>query len=96
MHVLVLEARVELACGRLSAHLLKTSDQLLSLFGSDHPRAAQHLGMGNRSIQVLLQQVDVKPNRCVESLNRWMQTLLKTLTPGGGRGINGHRARTCC
>ena len=96
VHVLVLETRVELTRGGLCSDLLEATHQLLSLLGRDHPGAAQHPGMGDRSIQVLLQQGDVKTDRGVETLNRGMQTLLKALTPGGGRGINGHRARYRC
>ena len=38
--------------------------------------------MGNRPIQILLKQREIKPNRSVEHFNKGMQALLEAITPG--------------
>jgi len=96
VHVLVLKTGAEAAGGRLGAHPLEPTHQLLRLFRADHAGAGEHAGVGDRTVEVLLQQRDVEADRGVEALDGGMEPLLEPLTPGGGGGIHGHRARSRC
>ena len=90
VHIFSLQTGIELAPGCLSSDILQALDQLGRLALADHSATAQHAGMGDGAVQVLLQQGDVKTDRGVEALDRRMQALLEALAPGRRGGINSH------
>ena len=49
--------------------MFKTTHQLICLFDLDHTALSEHAGVGDRTVEVLLQQGDVEPNRGVEPLD---------------------------
>ena len=84
VNVFILKPWLETACCCFSTDLLQTTAKLIRLIGGNHTAVGQHAGMGDRSVEVLLKQGDVKADRGIESLDRRMQTLFETITPGGG------------
>ena len=81
VHVLGLQAGTKIPGRRFLAHLLQAGHQLLGFGGGDHAHAAQHGGVGNRTIEILLQQLDVEADRGIEAFNRRVEPLLETVAP---------------
>ena len=81
VHVFSLQTWTKIPRRRFLAHLLQAGHQLLGFGGGDHAHAAQHGGVGNRTIEILLQQLDIEADRGIEALNRRMEPLLETVAP---------------
>jgi len=84
VHILILEARCESALSRFSPYPLQPPAELIRLSVTDHPALGEHAGMRDGSIEILLQEVDVEADGGIETLDRRMQPLLETVTPGCG------------
>ena len=92
MHILVLQTGLKITSSGLSADLLKTSTELIRFSRVDHTALGKHAGMGNRTIEILLKEIDVEADRGVEAFDSRMQALFEPVTPGGGASA---RHSTC-
>jgi hypothetical protein len=84
VNILSLQTRLKQTLSRLETHPFQAFDQGGSLVGPDHTTLTKHAGMGHRSIQILLEQGDVKTDRGIEAFDRRMETLLKAIAPAAG------------
>ena len=99
VNILISQTGLKRSVGSLPAHRFKTLHQLVRLCRRDHPGGRKHACVGNRSVQVLLQEGQVKPNRRIEGLDERMKALFKPITPGAsrttGHATSHHAFRRC-
>ena len=89
VHVLGLDARLELTGGHLRTHLLEALLQADGLLKADHAADPEHAGMGDGAIEILLQQGNIETDRGIEPLDRRMEPLIEAVAPAGRRAT-GH------
>ena len=84
MHILVSQTRLKTPRGGFTPDRLQTGTELISLISTNHAAFRKHAGMGDGTVEVLLQKRDVKTDGGIETLNRRMKALIKTIAPCGG------------
>ena len=89
--ILSLKAGSEVCSCRLGPDGLQTLNEAAGLLRSDHTVVAQHAGMGDGAVQILLEQGQVKANRGIEPLDGGMESLLKAVAPAGRRATRDAR-----
>ena len=81
VHVFALSPWTKRSSRGFTANGLQTIHNLLSLRRRDHPTGRQHAPVGHGSIQILLQQGQVKADGGIEPDNERVQGAFKALAP---------------